>query len=161
MRQDIINGIIIFVIVVFAGIGLMYASTTLQGGPTPTPTPPQITSVTTAQPNDAADLKKIKIEDETVGTGQAVKSGDTITVNYTGTLTDGKVFDTSVGKQPFTTKIGTGQVIRGWDLGLIGMKVGGKRKLTIPPNLAYGAQAQGAIPANSTLVFEIDLLSIK
>lgn len=159
MRQDIINAIIIFIIVVLAGVGLMYVSTTMQGSASPTPTPPQTTAQ--AQPNDAADLKRIKIVDETVGTGQAVKKGDTITVNYTGTLTNGKVFDTSIGKQPFTTQIGVGQVIRGWDLGLIGMKVGGKRKLTIPSDLGYGAQAQGAIPANSTLIFEVELLSIK
>ena len=159
MRRDIINAIIIFIVVVLAGTGLMYASVTMQGSATPSPTP--AASVEQTQPNDAADLKRIKIVDETVGTGPAVKSGDTITVNYTGTLTNGTVFDTSVGKQPFTTQIGTGQVIRGWDLGLVGMKVGGKRKLTIPADLGYGAQGQGAIPPNSTLIFEVDLLSIK
>jgi len=157
MRKDIINAIIIFVVVVLAGIGLMYASTAMQNSATPTPTP----AAEQTQPNDAADLKRIKIIDEKVGTGPAVKKGDTITVNYTGTLTNGKVFDTSIGKQPFTTQIGTGQVIRGWDLGLIGMKVGGKRKLTIPADLGYGSQGQGAIPPNSTLIFEVDLLSIK
>ncbi len=160
MQKDIISAIIIFIIVLLAGIGLMYVSNTMQSSPTPTPTPPQQTTQQNPQ-NDAADLKRIKIVDEKVGTGKAVKKGDTITVNYTGTLTNGKVFDTSIGKQPFTTQIGVGQVIRGWDLGLIGMKVGGKRKLTIPPDLAYGSHAQGAIPANSTLIFEVELLSIK
>jgi FKBP-type peptidyl-prolyl cis-trans isomerase len=157
MHKDIINAIIIFVVVVLAGIGLMYVSTTMQNSAAPTPTP----AAEQTQPNDAADLKRIKIVDEKVGTGPAVKSGDTITVDYTGTLTNGKVFDTSIGKQPFTTQIGTGQVIRGWDLGLIGMKVGGKRKLTIPADLGYGSQGQGAIPPNSTLIFEVSLLSIK
>lgn len=160
MQKDIINSVIIFIIVLLVGIGLMYVSNTMQNSPTsPTPTPPQTASQN--QPNDAADLKRIKIVDETVGTGQEVKKGDTITVNYTGTLSNGKVFDTSIGKQPFTTQIGVGQVIRGWDLGLIGMKVGGKRKLTIPSDLGYGPQGQGAIPPNSTLIFEVDLLSIK
>ena len=113
-------------------------------------------------PTQAPSNAKLKIIDEKVGTGPAVKSGDTITVNYTGMLANGKVFDTSIGKQPFTTKIGVGQVIKGWDEGLIGMKVGGKRKLIIPPNLAYGSQGAGAaIPPNATLTFEIELLKIQ
>ncbi len=114
------------------------------------------------QPTAAAANAKLQIIDEKTGTGPAVKSGDTITVNYTGSLANGKVFDTSVGRQPFTTKIGAGQVIKGWDEGLIGMKVGGKRKLVIPPNLGYGARGAGsAIPPNATLTFEIELLSIQ
>ncbi|HUD44070.1 MAG TPA: FKBP-type peptidyl-prolyl cis-trans isomerase [Patescibacteria group bacterium] len=161
MRKDFINALLVFFIVVFAGVGLMYFSNNLASlAPTPTPTPPQ-TQQAQNQPSDADLRKLIKIQDEVVGTGQAVKSGDTITVNYTGTLTNGKVFDTSIGKQPFTTQIGVGQVIKGWDLGIIGMKVGGKRKLTIPSVLGYGAQTQGAIPANSTLIFEVELLGIK
>lgn len=104
----------------------------------------------------------LQIQDEAIGTGQEVKSGDTVTVNYLGTLTDGTKFDSSYDRnQPFTTQIGTGQVIKGWDEGIVGMKVGGKRKLIIPPSLGYGDQAAGSIPPNSTLIFEIELLSVK
>lgn len=102
------------------------------------------------------------IQDETVGTGDMVTSGDTVTVNYVGTLENGTKFDSSIDRgQPFSFVIGQGRVIAGWEQGLIGMKVGGKRKLIIPANLGYGAQAVGPIPANSTLIFEIDLLSTK
>jgi FKBP-type peptidyl-prolyl cis-trans isomerase FkpA len=103
----------------------------------------------------------LKIEDEVVGTGAAAKSGDKVTVNYTGWLTNGTKFDSSLDhNQPFSFTLGVGQVIQGWDQGVVGMKVGGKRKLTIPPNLAYGASGNGSIPGNATLIFEIDLLSI-
>jgi len=113
------------------------------------------------QPATTPIVGKLKIEDLKVGTGAAVKSGDTITVNYVGRLQNGKVFDSSYTRhQPFTTVIGTGQVIKGWDEGLIGMKVGGKRRLTIPPDLGYGEQAAGTIPPNSTLIFDIELLGI-
>jgi peptidylprolyl isomerase len=104
----------------------------------------------------------LQIQDLTTGTGKEVKSGDTVTVNYLGTLTNGTKFDSSYDRnQPFTTQIGVGQVIQGWDKGIIGMKVGGKRKLTIPPALGYGSQPAGSIPPNSTLVFEVELLSVK
>jgi hypothetical protein len=121
---------------------------------------PQAGTITTqAQPSNAA---KLKIEDEKVGTGPAVKSGDTIAINYVGTLPNGTKFDSSYDRgTPFETQIGVGQVIKGWDEGVVGMKVGGKRKLTIPPALGYGDQAQGSIPANSTLIFEVELVSIK
>jgi FKBP-type peptidyl-prolyl cis-trans isomerase len=112
-----------------------------------------------AQATSSADLK---IEDLKVGTGSAVKSGDTVKVHYLGTLLDGTKFDSSYDRnQPFETKIGVGQVIQGWDQGIVGMKVGGKRKLTVPPELGYGSQVMGNIPANSTLVFEVELLEIK
>lgn len=104
----------------------------------------------------------LQIQDLTVGTGQEVKSGDTVTVNYLGTLTNGTKFDSSYDRnQPFSTQIGVGQVIKGWDEGIVGMKVGGKRKLTIPPALGYGSQPAGSIPPNSTLIFEVELLSVK
>lgn len=116
----------------------------------------------TPQPTAAPVADKLKIQDLKVGTGAAVKSGDTITVNYVGKLPNGQTFDSSYTRhQPFTTVIGTGQVIKGWDEGLIGMKVGGKRRLTIPPDLGYGDQAAGSIPPNSTLIFDIELLGIK
>ena len=110
--------------------------------------------------NSAKDPQTI-IQEEKLGTGAEAKAGSTVTVQYTGTLTDGKKFDSSYDrKQPFTFKIGSGEVIKGWDQGVTGLKEGGKRKLTIPPELGYGNQANGAIPANSTLLFEIELLSV-
>lgn len=121
---------------------------------------PAATSAGTANIQTMSD--GLQIQDETVGTGQEVKSGDTVTVNYIGTLTNGQKFDSSYDRnQPFTTQIGVGQVIKGWDEGIVGMKVGGKRKLIIPPSLGYGAQAAGSIPPNSTLIFEVELLSVK
>ncbi len=104
----------------------------------------------------------LKYLDEVVGTGQIVKSGDTVTVNYVGTLENGTKFDSSYDRnEPFTTQIGVGQVIKGWDEGIVGMKVGGKRKLVVPPGLGYGAQNVGSIPPNSTLIFEVEVLSVK
>jgi FKBP-type peptidyl-prolyl cis-trans isomerase len=101
------------------------------------------------------------IEDLVVGTGATAAVGDTVTVHYVGTFTNGTRFDSSYERnQPYPFRIGAGQVIAGWDQGVPGMKVGGKRRLTIPPDLAYGSQGRGAIPPNTTLVFEIDLLSI-
>lgn len=95
------------------------------------------------------------------GDGAQAKSGDTVSVHYTGTLEDGTEFDSSVGGEPFPFTIGAGQVIKGWDLGVPGMKVGGKRELTIDSDLAYGETgAGGVIPPGATLIFEIELLDI-
>jgi FKBP-type peptidyl-prolyl cis-trans isomerase FkpA len=106
---------------------------------------------------------KLQIEDVVVGTGAEAVKGKMVSVHYTGWLTDGKKFDSSKDRgQPFQFPLGRGQVIRGWDDGVQGMKVGGKRKLTIPPDLGYGAQgAGGVIPANATLVFEVELLGVR
>lgn len=99
--------------------------------------------------------------DITPGTGATAVSGKKVTVNYTGWLTNGKRFDTSVGKRPFQFKLGGGEVIQGWDDGVAGMKVGGKRQLRIPPNLGYGSQgAGGVIPPNATLIFDVELLAV-
>lgn len=104
----------------------------------------------------------LKIADTVIGTGPAVKSGDTVTIHYKGTLLDGTKFDSSYDRnQPFSTRIGVGQVIKGWDEGIVGMQVGGKRTLTIPPELGYGPNGTGPIPGNSTLIFETELLAIK
>jgi len=98
-----------------------------------------------------------------VGTGAEAKEGSHVVVNYTGWLTNGKKFDSSVGGAPFDFKLGAGEVIKGWDEGVAGMKVGGKRQLRIPASLGYGAQGAGGglIPANATLIFDVELLRIK
>lgn len=105
---------------------------------------------------------ELMISDTVVGTGAEATPGSTVTVNYTGALPDGTVFDSSVGRGPFTFGLGAGQVIRGWDEGVAGMKVGGKRRLVIPADKAYGNQAVGGvIPANATLLFDVELLSVQ
>ena len=108
-----------------------------------------------------ADVTELKIEDKTVGTGAEAKVGDLVAVHYTGWLTDGTEFDSSKGGEPFQFRIGEGRVIQGWEQGVPGMKVGGVRKLTIPPDLGYGPQGYpGAIPGNATLVFEVELVKV-
>lgn len=104
----------------------------------------------------------LKIEDIKVGEGKEVTGGDYITIHYLGTLENGQKFDSSYDRgEPFKTRIGVGEVIEGWDMGVPGMKVGGKRKLTIPSQLAYGDQSVGSIPSVSTLIFEVELLEVK
>lgn len=104
----------------------------------------------------------LHIEDILLGTGQEVKEGDTIVVHYKGMLENGTQFDSSYDrKQPFETKIGVGYVIRGWDEGILGMKVSGKRKLTIPHHMGYGKYGTGNIPGFATLIFEVELVKIK
>jgi len=104
----------------------------------------------------------LKYDDITEGDGDIATAGQMVTVHYTGWLTDGSKFDSSKDRNdPFKFKLGAGNVIRGWDEGVAGMKIGGTRKLTIPANLGYGAQgAGGVIPPNATLVFEVELLGI-
>jgi FKBP-type peptidyl-prolyl cis-trans isomerase len=133
--------------------------------PTPTttrqpaqPAAPQATAIEVTTPSG------LKYQDLVLGNGPMAEDGTTVIVNYTGWLTDGTKFDSSYdpGHQPLPFTIGAGMVIRGWDEGVKGMRVGGKRKLTIPPDLAYGERGSPPlIPANSTLVFEVEFLGVK
>ncbi len=108
-------------------------------------------------------MSELIIEDLTVGNGDEAVAGKTVIVHYTGWLTNGSKFDSSKDRNdPFDFRLGAGQVIRGWDQGVAGMQVGGKRKLTIPPEMAYGSRgAGGVIPPNATLVFEVELLAVR
>lgn len=104
---------------------------------------------------------ELVVEDIVVGSGATAVAGDVITVHYLGTFTSGQKFESSYDSgRPYTFRLGAGSVIPGWDQGIVGMKVGGKRRLTIPPNLAYGATGNGPIPPKTTIVFEVELLSI-
>ena len=105
----------------------------------------------------------LQTEDLETGNGAAAEKGRTVSVHYTGWLTDGRKFDSSKDRnQPFDFPLGAGHVIRGWDEGVVGMREGGRRKLTIPPEMGYGARgAGGVIPPNATLVFEVELLNVK
>lgn len=113
--------------------------------------------------NPKRTISGVEYWDIKVGSGATAERGKTVTVNYTGWLTNGKMFDTSVGKSPFTVdNLGSAPVIKGWNEGIIGMKVGGKRQLKIPGDLAYGSQGYpGVIPPNATLIFDVELLAVK
>ncbi len=118
----------------------------------------------TASPSGTASssVTGLEVTDLSVGTGAEAKGGEQVTVQYTGTLENGTKFDSSYDHgQPFTFTLGAGQVIKGWDLGVAGMKVGGKRKLVIPSELGYGAHGIGPIPPNATLIFEVELVAVK
>lgn len=109
-----------------------------------------------------ASQQQLMITDTVMGTGAEAVSGTVVTVNYVGRLENGQVFDASANHgQPFSFVLGAGMVIEGWEQGIAGMKVGGTRALVIPPELGYGAQAVGPIPANSTLIFEVELLDVQ
>lgn len=139
--------------------------------PKTTPTPPPLKKDDKTKPTeppvkpveqDPAKLGE-KITDTVVGSGAVAEPGDTLSMLYTGRLTNGTVFDSTAkhDNKPFTFPLGAGQVIKGWDLGVKGMKVGGKRTLVIPPELGYGAEAKDTIPANSTLIFDIELKDVQ
>jgi peptidylprolyl isomerase len=134
-------------------------------GATPTSNPASGAALapSAGAPQIPANVTQLMMDDQVVGTGAVAQAGDQVTVQYVGELTDGTVFDASAnhGTQGFTFTLGAGQVIKGWDQGVAGMKVGGKRELVIPASLGYGAQATGPIPANSTLVFLVELINVQ
>jgi len=104
----------------------------------------------------------LQVEDQVTGQGEVAGPGDLLTVHYTGMLEDGRVFESSkTANTPINFTLGVGAVIRGWDEGLVGMREGGKRRLTIPPEYGYGSQAVGPIPANSTLIFDVELVGVE
>ncbi len=141
---------------VAGAVALALVATACAQGATPSPS-------TGGAGQEVTTASGLKYTDLIVGTGAQPKTGQTVTVNYTGWLTNGTKFDSSVDRnQPFSFQIGVGRVIKGWDEGVMTMKVGGKRRLTIPPNLAYGASgAGGVIPPNAPLIFEVELLGVK
>jgi len=116
-----------------------------------------------AEPQEITTPSGLKYTDQQVGTGEEAKAGKTVYVHYTGWLENGTKFDSSHDrKQPFSFALGAGQVIKGWDEGVQGMKIGGKRRLTIPASIGYGSRgAGGVIPPNATLIFEVELLGVK
>ncbi|KAF3941506.1 Helicase [Dactylella cylindrospora] len=147
-------------------------ATQLEQGPTPNGNKSPATPVEkpkaaekdekpTAASSKSRTVDGVKIEDHKLGSGPEAKRGQKVSMRYIGKLTDGKVFDSNKKGKPFTFQLGKGDVIKGWDIGVAGMKVGGERKLVIPPNLAYGNKSLPGIPKNSTLVFEVKLLEVK
>lgn len=144
----------------FAVVTLVLSCSLACSKATPEPEPSEF------KPSEAPPLPPgpdtLQKEDVKVGDGAEAKTGDKVKVHYTGTLMNGKQFDSSVGKEPFSFTLGQGQVIKGWDEGVPGMKVGGKRKLTIPWQLAYGESGSGEkIPPKAALKFDIELLEIE
>lgn len=147
MKTIVVLGIILLVAAIAVG---QAAKSAAAGGPTKV----------TGEGSKTSD--GLQYWDIKVGTGRTADRGNTVRVHYTGWLTNGKKFDSSVGGQPFEFRIGAHQVIKGWEEGVSGMKVGGKRQLRIPPDLAYGKEGYpGAIPPNATLVFDIELLRVE
>ena len=117
--------------------------------------------VSGAEQNSTTNMDEVKIEALQEGTGEVSKNGDKLTVDYVGTLEDGTKFDSSIDRgTPFSFTLGEGRVIQGWEQGMLNMKVGEKRKLTIPYSLGYGESGYGPIPPKATLIFEVDLLKI-
>jgi peptidylprolyl isomerase len=173
MNKGVLAGIVIALI---AAVGLLVISQTSSSMPTTATTPP-FDNTSSAGGNSVlcstqppaltgvkdSDVKALKLEDKMLGSGAEATTGKMVVMNYIGRLTNGTQFDTSCGKpSPFEFNLGQGQVIQGWDQGIVGMKVGGIRRLIIPASLGYGAAgAGGVIPPNAALVFDVELIAVK
>ena len=157
MQKFILISVIV-VIVIAIVLGLYF----ILSNPMPKNTlPTDNTSVGNNSPSNNPMAKGLKVEILQQGVGEGAKAGDTVTVNYVGMLTNGTKFDSSIDRNsPFTFPIGKDRVIKGFDNGVLGMKLGEKRRLTIPPELGYGSAKMTLIPANSTLVYDIEMLKI-
>ncbi|MBI4100042.1 FKBP-type peptidyl-prolyl cis-trans isomerase [Candidatus Microgenomates bacterium] len=152
-RGKIIFGGVVLVIILVVGAGFWGRKMDEKKSPPPAETSTPISNMPITQ--------SLISEELVTGTGDVATAGATLTVNYRGTLLDGTEFDSSYKRnQPFKFVLGAGEVIAGWDKGFAGMKVGGKRKLTIPPEMGYGSRSAGSIPPNSTLIFEVELLAV-
>lgn len=156
MKKSTTITILAIIILIILGLGVYFSANS-----TKKDNQPQNQSEN-EQNSQNNNIKQVKIETLKEGSGPEAKSGDEVVVNYTGTLENGTKFDSSLDRnEPFPFTLGQNRVIQGWEIGVLGMKVGEKRKLTIPPELGYGARAIGdIIPANSTLIFEVELLGI-
>lgn len=149
-------------IMVFGAILAGCASNSTPQTNFPSPTPSTNVLQEQSMATNSSQVKELIVEDTTLGTGAEAVDGTVVQVHYVGTLMNGTKFDSSRDRgEPFEFTLGSGMVIEGWDQGVKGMKVGGVRKLTIPPDLAYGSRDLGTIPPNSTLVFEVELLAIQ
>jgi FK506-binding nuclear protein len=137
----------------------------LEQGPTGSSSPAAATAAKPAEKPKAASAVKtingVQIDDKKIGSGPAAKKGDRIGMRYIGKLQNGKVFDSNKKGKPFSFKLGTGEVIKGWDIGIAGMQVGGERRVTVPAHHAYGSQTLPGIPKNSTLIFDVKCVEIK
>ena len=163
--------IAIIAAVVVAAVIIIITNSKVASEPKTTATQPTQTATSSVTTNQTTTMESttlpdgLQITDLVVGTGTQAVAGNTVSVDYVGTLTNGKQFDSTAahGGQPFSFVLGAGQVIRGWDEGVAGMRVGGERKLVIPPSLGYGSQSvgNGLIPANSTLIFTVKLLAVQ
>ena len=119
-------------------------------------------TVLRSSPADTTPNTGLQIENLVIGEGAEAQAGKIVAVDYTGWLEDGTQFDSSIGREPYTFTLGEGRVIEGWDQGIVGMKVGGKRKLIIPPDMAYGeAGSDSVVPPNATLIFEVELVAVQ
>lgn len=160
-------GVVIFFFLLFVGFMVIAFSFNSEEKAQPTPTPDSEIKLNLGGDNKNLQeglqdvVSDLQVEDLVVGEGKEAQIGNKVTVNYRGTLLDGVEFDSSYKREePFSFILGQGQVIQGWERGILGMKEGGKRKLVIPPSLGYGQQQVGLIPPNSVLVFEVELLQV-
>jgi FKBP-type peptidyl-prolyl cis-trans isomerase len=161
---------VVAVIFIFPGLSPFPMSATAVMEAEPAAVDTSITSsdseiTSTTMPMPIENNGQLQVTDAVIGSGAVAEKGDTVTVHYVGTFTDGKQFDSSASHPEtasgFSFPLGAGSVIAGWDLGVVGMKVGGKRRLVVPPTLGYGPNDYGPIPGNSTLVFEVELLRVE